>query len=307
MPFDVIVVGGGPAGLSAALVLARSRRRIVVFDNGQPRNAAARALHGYLGHDGISPAELLAIGRREIASYGAEYVHEKVVQASCIADAERRFKTGFRVRTAGGRTDEGRKLLIATGVRDVLPDIPGVAECYGISVHHCPYCDGWEHRDKHLLAVGDSAHDAAGLAISLRTWSSRVTAMTEGSPLSNADRKRLTRNGIGICEARIRHLEFESGQLKAAALDSGQSLEADALFFNTDQLMHSDLPLMLGCAHEDKSTVRTGKKQRTDVPGVFLAGDADDDVQFVVVAAAEGARAATAINRELQDEDTVSD
>jgi thioredoxin reductase len=305
--YDVIIIGGGPAGLSAALLLGRSCRRVLVIDAGQPRNAAAREMHGYLGRDGTPPADLLEAGRREIARYGVELVRDVALAADCIEQCgEHPFPTGFRVASQSGRTDRCRKLLCATGMRDELPAFPGVRECYGISVHHCPYCDGWEHRGKQLAAYGQPADKAAGLAMSLRTWSPHIVVLTDGQPLTSDDRSPLLKNNIRIAEQPIRRLVAEAGQLQAIELDGPEPIPADALFFNTGQRHSSDLPLKLGCEFRDTKVAplaNTSRKQKTNISGLFLAGDADGDVQFVIVAAAEGATAAVAINRELQDEE----
>lgn len=301
--FDVLIVGGGPAGLSAALVLGRCRRRVLVVDSGHPRNAASRMLNGYLSRDGISPREFLRLGRDEVARYGVEILDAEVDHARCLAvcgDSE--TSTLFEVETTDAQTFRSRKILLTTGVRDVLPAIEGIESYYGRGVFHCPYCDGWEYRAGSLVAYGTGSA-AVGLALSLRNWSERVTACTEGRRVSPRDRDRLERNGIAIRSERIARLEGSAEKLERVVFEAGPPLACDALFFNTDQYQRSKLPTMLGCQLQKNHQVRTSGRQRTDVHGLFLAGDADGDVQFVIVAAAEGARAAVAINRELQDED----
>jgi thioredoxin reductase len=195
-----------------------------------------------------------------------------------------------------------RKLLLATGVRDVLPDIPGFDELYGRSIHHCPYCDGWERRDQRLVAYG-RGKSAVGLALSLRTWSDRVTACIEAEELSGKDRERCGDCGITVRPERISRLLSEAGELRTIEFESGPPLDCDAIFFNTAQVQRTDLASRLGCATDDWGAAETSSRQRTSVGGLFVAGDADRDVQFVVVAAAEGATAAVAINKELQEED----
>jgi thioredoxin reductase len=301
--YDVVILGGGPTGLSAALILGRCRRRVLVVDSGRPRNAAARAMHGYLTRDGTPPREVLRMGREEAARYGVALIDGEATEACCLGDAEPSPAPAFAVTLADGRSFRARKLLLATGVRDVLPEIDGVATYYGRGVHHCPYCDGWEHRDDALAAYGATAAKAVGLALSLRTWSARVTALTDGEPIPPEDLDRLRRNGIAVRTEPIARLEGSAERLERVVLASGPPLPCDGFFFNTDQLPHSTLAERLGCRSTEKNHVATHGKQRTGVPGLFVAGDADGDVQFVIVAAAEGARAAVAINRELQDED----
>src|SRR4051794_29290038 len=300
---DVLIVGGGPAGLSAALVLGRCRRRVLVFDSGRPRNAASRAMHGYLSRDGINPRQLLRLGREETARYGVEFLEAEVDNARSLSPGDAADSlASFEVETDAGRKFLSRKLLLATGVRDVLPSIDGAERYYGRGVFHCPYCDGWEHRDRRLVAYG-AGRAAVGLALSLQTWSSRVTACTDGKRVAPKDRDRLGRNGIALRTERIARLDGSGEVLQRIVFESGPPLECDALFFQTDQVQRSHLPAMLGCESKGDNQIRTHDKQRTCIPGLFLAGDADGDVQFVIVAAAEGARAATAINRELQEED----
>ena len=196
---DVVVIGGGPAGLSAALMLGRCRRRVVVCDAGQPRNAAACALHGYLTRDGIPPGELLRLGRDELRAYGVEM--RQVAVTDVVPSLDR-----FQVHLDGGGLLTARKLLIASGVRDHLPDIEGLEACYGITVHHCPYCDGWEARDRAVAVIGRGG-GGAGLALSLKTWSDRVVLCTNGPPrLTAAHREQLAAHGVGIVNRRIRRV-----------------------------------------------------------------------------------------------------
>ncbi|MCC6494231.1 MAG: NAD(P)/FAD-dependent oxidoreductase [Pirellulales bacterium] len=300
--FDAAIVGGGPAGLNAAIVLGRCRRRVALMDDGKPRNYAAREIHGYLGLECASPQELRAAGRREAARYGVEFIDGEVTAVGVCSDGGDGRRSLFELQVGDRPSVRARKLLLATGVRDQLPDIENLRDFYGTTVHHCPYCDGWEHRDRRLAAVGDGVA-AVGLALLLRNWSAHVVACANGRPLSAEDRARAERNGVLIREERAVRLEGQGGQVERLHFAAGPPEPCDALFFSGDMVQRSRLPLMLGCQCDERGLIMTRGKQGTGVRGLFLAGDADGDVQFAIVAAAEGAIAATAINRELQDEE----
>lgn len=296
--YDVVIVGAGPAGLSAALMLGRCRRSVVVFDTGRPRNAAARALHGYLTRDCTPPAEFLELGRQDLERYETVSLRaEEVTEASCRPDGR------FSATLASGETVLSRKLLIATGVVDNLPDIPGFREHYGHSVFHCPYCDGWEVRDQPLAVYGRGGR-GYGLALELTAWSRDVVLCTDGpGELDDDQRGRLARNGVTVRENRVAALEGDRRELSHVVFADGSRLACRALFFTTGQFQRSDLSVRLGCDFNDKGTVMTGKYETTHLPGLFVAGDASRAVQWVVVAAAEGAEAAFAINSALIEED----
>jgi thioredoxin reductase len=293
--FDVLVVGGGPAGLSAALMLGRCRRSVLVCDLGQPRNGRSRALHGYLTRDGIAPPTFNELGRHELPAYAVELRTVGVTAA-------RRVNEHYRVTLANGSEEDARYLLIATGVLDELPEIDGLRECYGRSLFHCPYCDGWEVRDRRLAAFG-TGKAVAGLALGLKTWSSDVVVCTNGTRLDARLRQRLTDNAVAMRTERIARLEHDAGALARVVFVAGEPLDRDAMFFSTGQHAQSDLAIKLGCTLTHRGVVKTGTLCDTNVPRVFVAGDASRDAQFVVVAAAEGVKAAVAINKALQAEE----
>ena len=297
MTYDVIIVGGGPAGLSAALMLGRCRRRVLVCDNGHPRNEASQALHGYLTRDGVPPLEFLRIGRGELSKYHTvEFRDATVVDAECV-------NKRFAVTLEGGERVESRKLLIATGVRDKVPQIEGIDALYGRSVFHCPYCDGWELRDQAwaIYGRGERGH---GLALELTGWTRDLVLLTDGpSELDEKQKRRLAQHRIAIREDRVKRLEGRDGILQRIVFHEGEPLVRSAMFFTTGQHQQADLAVKLGCHFNDKGTVRTGEYESTHLPGLFVCGDASRAVQWVIVAASEGAEAAFAINTDLIKED----
>ena len=295
--YDVIIVGAGPAGLSAALVLGRARRRVLICDRGTPRNFASRSLHGFLTRDGIAPQELLAIGRAQLQAYkDVEY------RAAEVTDV-RRQESLFEATLADGGRCTGRKLLLATGTVDELPPIPGIEEYYGRSVFHCPYCDGWEVRDRPLAAYGRK-DKGVGLARNLLGWSRDVVVCSDGEPsFSKDDRAFLKQHDIAVRSAPIVALEGKDGLLERLRFADGSVLERRALFFNTGQKPQSALAERLGCKMSEKGSIVTDKHEGTCVPGVYVAGDASRDLQLAIMAAAEGANAAFAINKALLEED----
>ena len=296
--YDVIVIGAGPAGLSAALMLGRSRRRVLVCDTGKPRNAASRAMHGFLSRDGMPPREFLKISREQLARYETVELRDiEVTSAECRDSL-------FHVTLADGSELQCRKLLIATGVVDHLPEIPGFRELYGTSVFHCPYCDGWEVRDRPLAIYGRGER-GLGLSLELTGWSRDLVLCTDGPSEISADGlARLQRHRIGVREDRLVRLEPRSGGNEARLVfASGDPLDRCAVFFTTGQEQRSELANRLGCVMTDKGTVSTGKYETTHLKGLYVCGDASRAVQWVVVAAAEGAEAAFAINTDLLKED----
>jgi thioredoxin reductase len=295
--FDVIIIGGGPAGLSGALVLGRCRRRVLVCDAGHPRNAASHALHNYLTRDGIDPAEFLRLGREELKSY------ETVKLMKIEVTDTRLLEHSFEVTLSNGERAVARKLLIATGVVDQIPKLEGLESFYGRSVFHCPYCDGWEMRDQPLAVYG-KGENGLGLALELILWSRDLVLCTDGpSELSAPDRSRLAQHNIPVREERILRLEGTDGVLDQIVFADGEAIKRRAMFFSTGQQQASELPKKLGCEFTDEGCVATGAYEVTNVPGLYVAGDASRLVQFVIVAASEAAQAAVAINKELMKED----
>lgn len=292
MKYDTLIVGGGPAGLSAALVLGRCVRRVLVVDNGRYRNERSTALHCYLGHDGILPLDLREQSRQQLKRYDTiNLVAATVVKVSSCS-------LGFTAVLDDGQEVAARTVLFATGVVDELPQIPGVQELFGRSVHVCPYCDGWEHRDAPIAVFGRGSK-GAGLALLLRQWTHDVVLCSHGpAGLAANEQQLLYRRGITVRETAIASLHGGDGCLRAIRFEDGEELPRQALFFTTGQHPRSRFLENLGCTYEEKG-VACDEDGATSVPGVYVAGDVSRDVQLVIIAAAEGARAALAINKAL--------
>lgn len=298
--YDCIVVGAGPAGLSASLFLARYRRRTLTFHHNSPRNEYAHGVHGFLGHHGISPAELLARGRDEVTAHGG------LIIEGCVTGIEQLSKDHFRVYTddAGqnSRTFDARRILLATGLRDVTPDCPGFRDFYGVTVHHCPDCDGYECIDKRIAVLG-TGRETVGFALGLLTWTKEITVITEDAAgLNKEHRAKLAEFDISVRDQSIKKLDgdLKSKQLQQIRLSDGTAWECEALFFNLGTKPASDLHEKLGCKLDEScGLVWVDQSRQTSVEGVYAAGDITPNSQLAIVAAAEGAMAAIHIHASL--------
>jgi thioredoxin reductase len=294
--YDVAIVGGGAAGLSAALVLSRARRRILVLDVGAPRNAPATHMHGYLSRDGLPPRELLAIGRKEVQHYGGEIVDGTV--AKLIADG----RTGFQVLLTDGERVSARRLLVTTGLRDEIPDIPRLRERWARDVLHCPYCHGHEVRDQQLGVLGGTP-GAVRYAQIVRQWTHDLVYFTQPDTLTADERTKLTARAIGIVEGAIEQLVIDDDQLRGVRLDDGRVVPRSALFVPPTFVPNDHLLTDLGCDANADGWVATDLTGRTSVPGVWAAGNVVDPRAQVVTAAGAGSAAAIALNADLVDDD----
>jgi thioredoxin reductase len=289
--YDVAIVGGSAAGLSAALVLGRARRKVVVFDAGEPRNAPAAHMQGFLSRDGMPPSELLAAGRAEVGRYGVEIVHDRVLEV----------EPGFAVRGASGQTVRARSILLATGAADELPDVPGARERWGRDFLHCPYCHGWEVRDQRIgvLGTGPGSADHAQL---LRQWSDDVVFFAHDCDLADQRRAELAARGISVVDGTVGRLSIVDDRLTAVEID-GRATPRDAVFIRPRLRPNNSLAISLGCAVDDGGFVRVDGSAKTSVAGVWAAGNLSNPRAQVITAAGEGSAAAIDINTGLIADD----
>ncbi|WP_436498971.1 NAD(P)/FAD-dependent oxidoreductase [Actinokineospora sp. HUAS TT18] len=297
--YDVVVIGGGAAGLNGALMLARSRRSVVVIDAGSPRNAPAAGVHGLLGHDGIKPSDLLERGRAEVRGYGGEVISGTVEGVTRVGD-------GFAV-MVDGRTISARRLLLTTGLVDELPDIPGMRDRFGHDVLHCPYCHGWEVRDQAIgvLAGGPmSVHQA----LLFRQLSADVLFFS-GDTLSDEDAEKLAARGIGVVPGGVASLEIVDDRVAGVRLADGSVVAREAVVVAPRMVARAEFLAALGLRPTEHpsgmgSHIATDATGRTDVPGVWAAGNVTDIVAQVGASAAAGAMAGAQINADLVAEET---
>ncbi|KIL42231.1 pyridine nucleotide-disulfide oxidoreductase [Gordoniibacillus kamchatkensis] len=293
---DVAIIGGGPAGLNAALVLGRARKHVAVIDEGRPRNAVTRKTHGFVTRDGISPGEFRWIAKEEIGSYpSVSFVPDTAVS---IAGTDGHF----HIATAQGATFASKKLLFAVGMKDRPLDIPGLAEVYGKSAFVCPYCDGWELRDEPLVVINKGA-ELMHFAPLISGWTNRFTICTNGpDELTDAEREELRRHRVPVFESPIRHIDSNDGIVRQVVLEDGTAIPCRGIFFKPDLVPGSDLPRAIGCQFSETGTVVVDAFGKTNVPGIYSAGDAASRLHQAIAAASMGAFAAAAINNELNME-----
>jgi thioredoxin reductase len=292
--FDVAVVGGGPAGLCAALWLARYLHSVVVVDSGDPRNWETRGINGYLGHQGIRSPELRTIGREECARFGVQFV------AGIVDEAVNEAGELFAIRLRDGAIIEARRILLAIGVKDVWPDIPGLERCYGETVHVCPDCDGYETRDKETVVVG-KGRKAVGLALALTTWTRKIVICTNGEEpdMEQTLLDQLKALNIPVLDQPIKCVVSKTSEITGVDLEGGMSLDCERLYFAIGQYPADDLGAQLGCKRDELGRLVIDERNHTSVPNVFAAGDIAPGPQVAIVAAASGAVAAVAIHASL--------
>ncbi|HEX7419985.1 MAG TPA: NAD(P)/FAD-dependent oxidoreductase [Thermoanaerobaculia bacterium] len=287
------MIGGGPAGLTCGIFLARYRRRVLIIDNGKPRNYASRGIHGFLGQHDIKPADLIARGRAEAKTVGVEF-------SDTTAENIERLGDIWDVTTASGKM-HARRIVLAYGVRDLLPDVPNIATYYGGSVHHCPDCDGFEVSDKRVAVIG-WGKSVVGLALKLLQWTDELTILTDGNERgwTKEHTSKLLAFGIGVKDEKIIGLEGKAPYATAAVLATGERVALDAIFFTIGTERTCDLAEKLGCKLvEDTPCLAVDDYKKTSVDGVYAIGDLAPGSQLAITAAADGAVAAIAINKSL--------
>lgn len=291
MKMDVLIVGGGPAGLSAALILGRCHRQVLLCDDNQQRNRASKAIHGLLGREGLPPTAFLEEAGQELTRYKS--LSFRGTRVTDIRPAE----DGFAFDCADGTGGVASKVLLATGIVDELPDITGIEPLYGVSVHHCLYCDGFEYEGKSVAAFGKE-DKGAELAVMIKHWIADVVACSDGTEVSADAVRMLKQHGIPLRSEPVVALEGANGGLTKIKFKDGPDLERAGLFISTGCRQASDLSQRLGCERDEKGGVITDPAtEETSVAGVYVAGDVSRDVLLVSIAIAEGAKAAVAINK----------
>lgn len=307
MQYDVVIIGGGPAGLSAALLLGRvPSRKVLLVDSNQSRNGPSHAMHGFLSRDGLPPGELRRIGREQLVPYDNVTVLNAAVQSG------QAIQGGFRLQMSSGVVVEAKKVIVATGVVDPLPSITGLDQFYGRSVFLCPYCDAWEFRNQTIGVLGAGG---VNTAIMLRSWSPTVLFFSDGQMLGQADLQRLTRAGVRVVGGKVESLDGTAGLLTAVVVSargeaglpaSRTRIPCRALFLSLPgRSQRSNIAQQLGVPPRGDGGMEHGDQGKTRVRGVYVVGDASKDVTFAIVAAAEGAVAAAAVDHELRMEGVV--
>jgi len=295
MQFDSAIIGGGPAGLNAALILGRAKRNVILFDNNNPRNAVTQESHGFITRDGIKPSEFRQIAHKELGKYPSVRYKEQEV-TSVIKN-----EPLFELVTSKGERYQSKTIIISTGLKDILPGIDNIYDYYGRSLFHCPYCDGWELRDKPLIVIIDEQVQGFHFIQTIYNWSKDLILCTNGKAFQNSAQKDLLqKKGIKIIENKIKKFVGKSGQMEKIVFENGESVLRKGGFVMPQLVQSSDFGKQLGCKSNSLGGIAIDSFGRTNIPGVYAAGDASViSPAQIIIAAAEGVRAAAGVNMDL--------
>lgn len=299
MVLDCAIIGGGPAGLNAALVLGRARRNVMLFDNNKPRNAVTHESHGFITRDGIQPSEFRNIAHQELGKY--ENVQ---IRRSTVVDVKSEMQSTFRVVTEQGEEFQARTVLLAAGLKEILPSVERIHEYYGKSLFNCPYCDGWELKDQPLVVISENEH-ALHMVKTVYQWSRRVTVCTNGAASLTPEQKELlSRKHIPIYEQKITSLAGADGRLDKVVFEDGTEVRVKGGFVTPQWIQASSIGESLGCRINERGGIVTDALGRTAIEGVYAAGDTSVIAPSqLIIAAAEGSRAAIGVNSDLIQSD----
>ncbi len=300
MLFDCAIIGGGPAGLNAALILGRARRNVILFDNNNPRNAVTQESHGFITRDGIKPKEFREIAHEEIGRYPS-VVYARREVTSVIKNNDSNEPLFELLTSENNERYQSKTIIISTGLRDVLPSIDNISDYYGRSLFHCPYCDGWELRDKPLVVIIGEQVQGFHFIQTIYNWSKDLVVCTNGTVFQNTEQKDLLhRKGIKIIENRIKNFVGENGQMEKILFENGKSVSRKGGFVMPQLVQSSDFGKQLGCQYNSLGGIAIDSFGRTNIPGVYAAGDASVIAPAqLIIAAAEGVRAAAGVNTDL--------
>jgi thioredoxin reductase len=297
MLFDSAIIGGGPAGLNAALILGRARRNVKLFDNNNPRNAVTQESHGFITRDGIKPKEFREIAHKEIGRYPSVTYAKREVTSVIKNDNEQLFEL---VTSENDERYQSKTIIIATGLKDVLPSVDNISDYYGKSLFHCPYCDGYELRDKPLVVIIGEQVQGFHFIQTIYNWSKDLIVCTNGKDLKNSDQKDLLKNkGIKIIENKIKNFDGKNGQIEKIVFENGESISRKGGFVMPQLIQASDFGKQLGCQYNPLGGIVVDSFGRTNIQGVYAAGDASVISPAQLIIAAAGVRAAAGVNNDL--------